>query len=91
MNALSDSATRLVAAAGYYRCHRDAHIGHTVQRRSCQYGNELYGTLHGKNWSLTDCFSFVVIEQRRLTQALATDHRFRRAGFEAVLLNEPPA
>ena len=47
---------------------------------------QLYGTRHDKNWSLTDCFSFVVMEQRRLVQALATDHHFRQAGFERRFL-----
>jgi uncharacterized protein len=91
MNALSDAATRRVAAAGYYRCHRDAQI--EVIPFSVDLVDaamQLYSTRHDKNWSLTDCFSIVVMEQRHLTQALTTDHHFRQAGFEAVLLNEPP-
>jgi hypothetical protein len=31
------------------------------------------------------------MEQRRLAQALTTDHPFCQAGFEAVLLSEPQA
>jgi predicted nucleic acid-binding protein len=91
MNALSDAATRRVAAAGYDRCHRDAHIEVIpFSADLVDAAMQLYGTRHDKNWSLTDCFSFVVMEQRRLVQALTTDHHFRQAGFEAVLLSEPP-
>jgi len=36
-------------------------------------------------WSLVDCLSFVVMKQRRLTQALTTDHHFAQAGFRALL------
>jgi predicted nucleic acid-binding protein len=92
MNALSDSATRRIAAAGYYRCHRDAHIEVIpFSADLVDAAMQLYGTQHDKNWSLTDCFSFVVMEQRRVAQALTTDHPFCQAGFEAVLLSEPQA
>jgi predicted nucleic acid-binding protein len=39
-----------------------------------------------KRWSLTDCISFLIMEDRGLSQALAADHHFEQAGFE-VLLN----
>lgn len=91
MNALSDAATRRVAAAGYYRCHRDAHIEVIpFSADPVDAAMQLYATRHDKNWSLTDSFSFVVMEQRRLVQALTTDYHFRQAGFEAMLLSEPP-
>jgi hypothetical protein len=38
-----------------------------------------------KEWSLTDCISFVVMEANRLTEALTDDHHFEQAGF-AILL-----
>ncbi|MFO0873394.1 MAG: PIN domain-containing protein [Phycisphaerales bacterium] len=38
-----------------------------------------------KEWSLTDCISFVVMRQRRLTAALTADHHFAQAGFEVLL------
>ena len=37
------------------------------------------------NWSLVDCISFVVMEERRLGDALTTDRHFEQAGFKALL------
>jgi len=34
-----------------------------------------------KAWSLVDCVSFVLMEQRSIYQALTTDHHFEQAGF----------
>jgi predicted nucleic acid-binding protein len=39
-----------------------------------------------KDWSLTDCLSFVVMTDRGLSEALTGDHHFfEQAGFRAVL------
>jgi predicted nucleic acid-binding protein len=38
-----------------------------------------------KNWSLVDCSSFVVMQQRSIQEALTTDHHFEQAGFIALL------
>ncbi|GAK51658.1 PilT-like protein [Candidatus Moduliflexus flocculans] len=38
-----------------------------------------------KTWSLVDCASFVIMRQRKLTQALTTDHHFEQAGFVRLL------
>ena len=48
-------------------------------------GLELYGSRPDKDWSLTDCISFVVMEERGLTDALTSDHHFEQAGFDALL------
>jgi predicted nucleic acid-binding protein len=41
-----------------------------------------------KDWGLTDCISFVVMQDRGITEALAADRHFEQAGFRA-LLGEP--
>ena len=38
-----------------------------------------------KDWSLVDCSSFVVMQQRSIVEALTTDHHFEQAGFIRLL------
>jgi predicted nucleic acid-binding protein len=38
-----------------------------------------------KEWTLCDVVSFLLMQQRGLTEALATDHHFAQAGFRALL------
>lgn len=38
-----------------------------------------------KDWSFTDCLSFVVMRRLGLQQALTSDGHFRQAGFRALL------
>jgi len=38
-----------------------------------------------KSWSLTDCISFIVMQDRGLAEALTADHHFEQAGFVALL------
>ena len=38
-----------------------------------------------KTWSLVDAASFVVMKNRRITEALTTDHHFEQAGFTRLL------
>lgn len=48
-------------------------------------GIALFARRMDKNWSLTDCTSFVVMERHGLKQALTTDHHFAQAGFQVLL------
>jgi predicted nucleic acid-binding protein len=48
-------------------------------------GLTFYGSRLDKEWSLTDCISFVVMSERRITDALTGDHHFEQAGFTALL------
>lgn len=52
-------------------------------------GLRLHDQRRDKEWSLTDCISFVVMERRGLTRALTHDHHFEQAGFEALLRRDP--
>lgn len=45
----------------------------------------LYQTRQDKEWGLTDCISFVVMQDRRLQAALTADEHFQQAGFRALL------
>jgi len=47
---------------------------------------ELFRGRTDKEWSLTDCMSFVVMRQRGIQVALAADIHFQQAGFKALLL-----
>ncbi len=46
---------------------------------------ERYAARSDQRWSLTDCASFLVMEERNLTEALAYDRDFQQAGFVALL------
>ena len=48
-------------------------------------GVELYAKRPDKEWSLTDCISFVVMHREGLADALTGDHHFEQAGFNALL------
>lgn len=38
-----------------------------------------------KNWSMTDCASFVVMAEQGLSHALSADHHFEQAGYVTLL------
>src|SRR5947199_324028 len=48
-------------------------------------GIQLYSQRPDKEWSLTDCVSFVAMQRREITDALTKDHHFEQAGFVALL------
>ena len=52
-----------------------------------QRGLALYAARPDKHWSLTDCISFLVMEERGLEEALTGDHHFHQAGFRALFVN----
>jgi uncharacterized protein len=41
---------------------------------------------HDQDWSFTDCFSFWLMRELRLRDALTTDAHFREAGFNPLLV-----
>ncbi len=49
---------------------------------------DLYRSRPDKEWGITDCLSFVVMEDLGLTESLTADDHFRQAGFRALLLED---
>jgi predicted nucleic acid-binding protein len=50
-----------------------------------QRGLDLFAERLDKQWSLTDCISFVLMQERGLSEALTADEHFEQAGFVALL------
>jgi predicted nucleic acid-binding protein len=48
-------------------------------------GFELFTRRPDKFWSLTDCISFVIMEELGLKDALTADKHFEQAGFNVLL------
>jgi len=46
---------------------------------------DLYHQHADKDWTLTDCISFVIMRERKVTNALTGDKHFEQAGFAALL------
>lgn len=46
----------------------------------------LYSSRTDKEWGMTDCISFVVMQDMGIIDALTTDDNFRQAGFRALLI-----
>jgi predicted nucleic acid-binding protein len=49
-------------------------------------GLERYQRHADKTWGMTDCTSFVIMEQHRIKVALSGDRDFQQAGFKALLV-----
>ena len=45
---------------------------------------QLFFHYRDKDFSFTDCTSFVIMREARLTHALTTDRHFRQAGFQVL-------
>jgi predicted nucleic acid-binding protein len=86
-----NSTTRATAVEGYRRVHRDPQIivvafdGDLIAQAVT-----LYQAREDKDWSLTDCLSFLVMTQRQIDGALTSDHHFQQAGFRSLLRETPP-
>ena len=52
-----------------------------LQRR----GFDLYVERSDREWSLTDCISFIVMREQGLTDVLTDDHHLTQAGFVPLL------
>jgi uncharacterized protein len=48
-------------------------------------GCELFVARRDKEWSLTDCISFLVMQDRGISEALTHDHHFAQAGYRVLM------
>lgn len=90
LNALADATTRAIAAEGYRRAHIDSRVEVVpFEPELSGAAIDLYRSRADKDRNLTDCVTFMVMERRRLTEALTTDHHFEQAGLKAMMLGQP--
>ena len=48
-------------------------------------GLKLFGDRPDKEWGLVDCISFVIMTERRVTEAFTMDRHFEQAGFKRMI------
>ncbi|MCY3023828.1 MAG: PIN domain-containing protein [Planctomycetota bacterium] len=90
LNASAALVSREAAAQGYAGCQADPRIEIVpVERSRTAEAVALYAARRDKTWSLTDCVSFRIMEERAMRSALTADRDFQQAGFQALLLEEP--
>jgi predicted nucleic acid-binding protein len=91
LNALADVSMRQVVAGFYVACERDPRfeIVRTDPAAAAD-AVEFYRSRADKEWSLTNCRSFLLLKDRGLRSTLTADHHFQQAGFDPLLLREPP-
>jgi len=81
-NALAGSTFRPTVAEFLKQLEEDAEVRIVGDSDTLyQHGLALYAQRPDKAWSLTDCISFVVMEQEGLREALTGDRHFAQAGF----------
>ena len=56
----------------------------SASRETLDRALELFHQHADKEWTLTDCVSFVVMRERGVTSALTEDHHFEQAGFSVL-------
>ncbi|MDK2927965.1 MAG: uncharacterized protein PWR31_1656 [Bacillota bacterium] len=88
-NALSKSATRGLAVSFMSKIGEAETLGILkvihVSKKLLNEGWQLYVERVDKEWSLTDCISFVVMRVKGCQSVLTADHHFRQAGFQPLL------
>lgn len=56
-----------------------------LERNLLNQGLILYESRQDKDWGLTDCINFVVMQRENITEAFTNDKHFEQAGFIRLL------
>ena len=56
-----------------------------INENTFEKGWQLYSQRLDKDWGLTDCISFTVMNQESITIAFTSDRHFEQAGFQRLL------
>lgn len=85
-DAMSDPANRMEFVSTFKDLEADPQV-RIVAADSIlfQDGVKLFAARPDKEWSLTDCISFVIMTREGIAEALTGDHHFEQAGFIACL------
>lgn len=85
-DALAESASRRLVPQFIRTLEQDPKVRIIpASRELFQRGLQLYADRPDKEWSLTDCLSFVVMGDKNIREALTGDQHFEQAGFVALL------
>jgi predicted nucleic acid-binding protein len=85
-NAFSKARWRQLGIAALHELRTDPYIEVVpVDSELFERAVALYSSRTDKEWGVTDCISFVVMQERNLTYALTTDRDFEQAGFQNAM------
>lgn len=85
-NALS-GVNRTAAVQFIQQCYHTANIQVvSVDTQLLNRALQLYEARPDKTWGLTDCISFIVMQEQGLTNAVTADRDFVQAGYRALML-----
>ncbi len=88
-NSFSKAAWRSIAQRLIESLQQSVNIGAAqvlhVNEALWQHGWQLFLERADKDWGLTDCISFVAMQEHALTRAFTSDRHFEQAGFTRLM------
>ena len=85
MDALCEHRVRRLASRFWQECGDDAELTIiSLDDGLLHAAAALFSMRPDKHWSMTDCISFEIMRQRKITDALTADHHFEQAGFHCL-------
>ena len=69
--------------------HEEGYEVYTIDDLLLEEAVQLYLNRPDKDWGLTDCTSFILMNHLGIREALTADAHFQQAGFDCLLLRDP--